>query len=172
MRGMALYTVHLDTWAIMEVLFGGRYANLVAEILRLGNQHPYSLVASQTALGEAAAVILRDGPDALSMLLGMFKLVYDSRIDPGRCMPPLSPRVLATAQELAVASPNLDTTDTVMTAHAVADPNSAYLITRDSKLVKNPAIELYEETARAQGLRNTELKIVNPAETWPVFGAR
>ena len=169
---MALFTVHLDTWAIMEVLLEGEYANLVAEILRLGNQYPYALVASQTVLGEAAAVILRDGPDADRMLRGMLGLLADSRIDPGRCMPPLSPRVLATAHELAVAVPGLDTTDTVMTAHAVVDPNSAYLITRDSKLVANSAIERYEEAARAQGHRKTKLEIINPGETFPVFGAR
>ena len=84
-------------------------------------------------------------------------------------MPPLSPRVIATAQELAVAVPGLDTTDTVMAAHAVVDPNSAYLITRDGKLVANSAIERYEETARAQGRRKTKLEIVNPVETFPVF---
>ena len=89
-RGMASWNVHLDTWAIMEVLFGGRYAKIVAEILRLGGQHPYSLVASQVALGEAAAVILRGGPDSGRMLLGMLRLLSGSRIDPGRCMPPLA----------------------------------------------------------------------------------
>ena len=156
----------------MEVLFVGRYAKLVAEILRLGGQHPYSLVVSQVALGEAAAVILRGGPDSGRMLLGMLRLLADRRIDPGRCMPPLNPRVLETARELAAEAPELDTTDTVITAQAIVDPNSAFLITRDRMLVKNPAIESYEETARKHGLRNTRLEIVNPAETYPVFGAR
>lgn len=171
-RGMASWNVHLDTWAIIEVLFGGRYAKLVAEILRLGGQHPYSLVVSQVALGEAAAVILRGGPDSGRMLLGMLRLLADSRIDPGRCMPPLSPRVLETTRELAAGAPELDTTDTVIAAQAIVDPNSAFLITRDRMLVGNPVIKRYEKAARAQELRNTGLRIVNPVETWPVFGAR
>ena len=104
-RGMASWNVHLDTWAIMEVLVEGEYAKLVAEILRLGGQHPYSLVVSQVALGEAAAVILRGGSDSGRMLLGMLRLLADSRIDPGRCMPPLSPRVLETTRELAAGAP-------------------------------------------------------------------
>ena len=170
--GMAAWNVHLDTWAIMEVLVEGEYADIVAEILRRGDQHPYSLVASQVVLGEAAAVVLRGGPDADRMLLGMLRLLADSRIDPGTCMPPLSPRALETARELAGAVPGLDTTDAVITAQAIVDPNSAFLITRDRMLVKNPAIESYEETARKHGLRNTRLEIVNPAETYPVFGAR
>ena len=169
---MAAWNVHLDTWAIMEVLVGGRYAKIVAEILRRGDQHPYSLVASQVVLGEAAAVVLRGGPDADRMLLGMLRLLADSRIDPGRCMPPLSPRALETARELTVAVPGLDTTDAVIAAQAIVDPNSAFLITRDGMLVSNSVIKQYEETARAQGLRNTGLEIVNPAETYPVFGAR
>lgn len=135
----------------------------------VGRPGPVLARASQTALGEAAAVILRDGPDAGRTPQGMLRLLADSRIDPGKCMPPLSPRVLATAHELAVVAPGLDTTDMVMTAHAVADPNSAYLITRDSKLVGNSAIKRYEKTTRAQGLRNTEPEIVNPVETFPVF---
>ena len=121
--GMASWNVHLDTWAIMEVLFEGRYAKIVGEILRRGDQHPYSLVASQVVLGEAAAVVLRGGPDADRMLLGMLRLLADSRIDPGRCMPPLSPRVLETARELADAVPGLDTTDAVIAAQAIVDPN-------------------------------------------------
>ena len=86
---MAVRRVHLDTWAFMVVLLGGKYANVLIDIMRRSGPGSYSLVASQAALGEADAVILRRGKDAAQIFLSLLALLFDHRIDPGRCMPPL-----------------------------------------------------------------------------------
>ena len=161
--------VHLDTWAIMEVLTGGKYADRVESILRRSGPGSYSLVASQVSLGEAAAVILRRGPGAERMLKGMLALLADYRVEPGRCMPPLDAGVLAAVNKLVRLAPELDMTDRVILAHAMADPNSAFFITKDQIILNDADIRQYEKKTRKQGRRNTMLMIVDPTETCPDF---
>ena len=59
--------VHLDTWAFMAVLLENKYADILKDIMRRSGPGSYPLVASQAALGEADAVILRRGKDAARM---------------------------------------------------------------------------------------------------------
>ena len=61
-------------------------------------------------------------------------------------------------------------TDRVVLAHARTDPDSSFLITRDRKILSNSTkVGRYEKKARMLGLRNTRLRIVDPAETCPAF---
>ena len=161
--------VHLDTWAIMEVLTKGKHADRVESILRRSGPGSYSLVASQVSLGEAAAVILQHGPGAERMLKGMIALLSDCRVEPGRCMPPLDTGVLDVVQDLVRTAPRLDMTDRVILAHALADPDSAFLITKDQAILNSTKVGLYEKEARERGRRNIPLKIVDPTETYPDF---
>lgn len=144
---------------------GGKHAARVESVLRKSGPDSYLLVVSQAALGEAAAVVLRRGPDAARLLDGMFALLSDYRVDPGNCMPPVDAAVLVIINELVWVVPELDMTDRIILAIALADPNSSFLITRDGKLVNNPAIVLYEKRLRSLGRRNTKLTIINPAES-------
>ena len=153
----------------MEVLTGGKHADRVESILRRSGPDSYSLVASQVSLGEAAAVILRRGPGAERMLEGMIALLADCRVEPGRCMPPLDAGVLAAMNKLVRLAPELDMTDRAILAHALADPDSAFLITRDRMILNNDEIHRYEKMERSQGRRNTRLRIFNPTETYPAF---
>jgi len=154
----------------MEVPTGGKHADRVESMLRRSGPGSYSLVASQVSLGEAAAVILRCGPGAARMLEGMIALLADSRVEPGRCMPPLDAGVLNVVQDLVRTAPRLDMTDRVMLAHALADPDSSFLITKDRMILSNSTkVGRYEKKARMQGLRNTRLRIVDPTETYPAF---
>ena len=170
----------------MEVLTGGKHADRVESILRRSGPGSYSLVASQVSLGEAAAVILRRGPGAERMLEGMIALLADyrvepgrcmppldaianakhdyerARVEPGRCMPPLDAGVLAAMNELVRLAPKLDMTDRAILAHALADPDSVFLITKDRMILNNDEIRRYEKIERGQGRRNTRLRIFNP----------
>ena len=132
----------------MEVLTGGKYADRVEAILRRSWPGSYSLVASQVLLGEAAAVILRRGPGAARMLKGMPALLADYRVEPGRCMPPLDADVLAAVNELVNLAPELDMTDRVILTHALADPNSTFLITKDQMILNDADIRRYEKKTR------------------------
>ena len=38
--------VHLDTWAAMDVLLGGKYADIPKDIMRRGGADSYSLAVS------------------------------------------------------------------------------------------------------------------------------
>ncbi len=165
---MAVRRVHLDTWAFMVVLLGGKLANVLGEIMRRSGPGSHSLVASQAALGEADAVILRRGSDAARMLLAPLALLADHRIDPGRCMPPLDAAVLAIVNDLMAIAPELDMTDRIILAHALADPDSVFFITGDRAMLRNDDIPLYEERLRAQGRRNAKLVIIKPSETYHV----
>lgn len=100
------------------------------------------------------------------MLDGLFALLKDSRVEPNRCMPPIDKSVLAITNELSWVVPDLDMTNRIILAHALADPDSVFLVTKDHMIVNNPAIKKYEENARAVGRRNIELKIFNPTETY------
>ena len=165
---MAVRRVHFDTWAFMAVLLGGKYADILEDIMRRSGPGSYSLVVSQAALGEADAVILRRGKDAARMLLSLLALLADYRVDPGRCMPPLDAAVLAIVNELMDAVPELDMTDRIILAHALADPDSVFLITGDYAMLENKAIVQYEERLRSQGRRNAKLVIIKPSETYHV----
>ena len=163
-RGVKARHAHLDTWAIMEVLIGGTYADVLEEIMRRSGAGSYSLVVSQAALGEADAVILRRGPGAARMLLALLALLADHRVDPGRCMPPVDAAVLSIVNELAAVAPELDMTDRIILAHALADPCSVFFITGDRSLLENKAIARYEAWLRKQGRRCEELAIIRPVE--------
>ncbi len=152
----------------MEVILGGKHANVLREIMRRSGPDSYSLVASRAAPGEADAVILRRGKDAARMLLSLLALLADYRVDPGRCMPPLDAAVLAIVNELMDAVPELDMTDRIILAHALADPDSTFLITGDYAMLENKAIVQYEEWLRSQGRRNEKLVIIKPSETYRV----
>ena len=169
-RGMSeRRRVHLDTWAAMEILLGGKYADILRDIMRRSGAGSYSLVVSQAALGEADAVILRRGPGAARMLLALLALLADHRVDPGRCMPPLNAAVLSIVIELMRAAPELDMTDRIILAHALADPDSAFFITGDHAMLENNTIKRYEAQLRKQGRRNTKLEIMSPLEASRVF---
>ena len=165
-RGMAAQRrVHLDTWAVMDVLVGGKYAKVLVEIMRRSGAGSYSLVVSQAALGEADAVILRRGSDAARMLLALLALLADHRVDPGRCMPPLNASVLSIVNEFVRVAPELDMADRIILAHALADPDSVFFITGDCAMLKNSAAVRYEARLRAQGRRREKLVIIKPSET-------
>lgn len=153
----------------MVALVGGEFEGRVKQLLRQSGPDSYSLVTCQAALGEAVAVILRDGPDAVRLLHGLLGLLADVRVDPGRCMPPLDRDTFIVASELVSAVPELDMTDRIILAHALADPNSSFFITIDRKMVGNQAIIGYEKFLRAQGRRNTRLIIAPPPKTSLVF---
>lgn len=165
----ALWRAHLDTWAFMVVLLGGKYKERVERMLRESGPSSYVLVASQTALGEASAVILRRGPGAARMLRALLGLLEDYRVDPAKCMPPLDEAVLVILIELIRVVPNLDMTDRIILAHALADPDSSFLITGDSMMVNNPAIIAYEAHLRDHGRRNTMLTVIRPPKTSLAF---
>lgn len=154
--------VHLDTWALMVALVGGEFEDRVKQLLRQSGTHSYSFVTCQVALGEAVAVILRDGPDSVRLLHGLLGLLADIRVDPGRCMPPIDRATFAVANELLSVVPELDMADRVILAHALADPDSLFFITNDRKMVNNPLIIRYEKSLRTQGRRNTKLTITPP----------
>ena len=102
------------------------------------------------------------------MLLALLALLSDHRVDPGRCMPPMNAAVLAVVNELVRVAPELDMTDRIILAHALADPDSVFFITGDSKMIGNDPIQLYETRLRMQGRRNKKLVIVRPSETYRV----
>ena len=79
-------------------------------------------------------------------------------------MPPLDDAVLAIVNELMDAVPELDMTDRIILAHALADPDSVFFITGDQTLLENKAIEQYEARLRAMGRRNAKLEITSPVE--------
>ena len=134
----------------MEVLLGGKYADILKDIMRRSGAGSYSLVVSQAALGEADAVILRRGPGAARMLLALLALLADHRVDPGRCMPPLNAAVLSIVNELMALAPELDMTDRIILAHALADPDSVFFITGDHAMLENNTIK---HTRRSFGSR-------------------
>lgn len=151
----------------MEALVEGMYSDRVKHMLRQGGAESHSLVASQVALGEAVAVILRRGPDSARMLHGLFGLL-DYRVGQGGCMPPLDGAVLVVLNELVAVVPELDMTDRAILAHALADPDASLLVTNDGAMIGNPAIAQYETYLRAQGRRNVKLTVSRPPEAFRV----
>ena len=102
------------------------------------------------------------------MLLALLALLADHRVDPGRCMPPVNAAVLAMVNELVRVAPDLDMTDRIILAHALADPDSVFFITADTKMSRNSTIKKYEERLRTQGRRNSMLEIIGPLEAYRV----
>ena len=129
---------------------GGKHANRVESILRRSGPGSHSLVASQVSLGEAAAVILRRGPGAERMLEGMLALLADCRVGQGRYMLPLNAGVFAAVNEMVRLATELDMADRAILAHALADPDSAFFITKDQIILSNDGIRRYEKESSSR----------------------
>ena len=156
---MGISRVYLDSYYLLEMIT--RTPNRdVKKLLYTIKSDSFETFVPQIVLGEVVAKIFtkpaQDREDALSKL---HKVLQDHGIDPASCMPPPQGAVLEIARCLRNVDSYLYMTDVLIISHALADPNSKFFFTPDSKLTQNPELKELENLLRIDNKRETELKI-------------
>ena len=127
------------------------------------NHNTYEVVISQIALGELVSVTMRDfnEPAELANKLGKLYEHISDVLDVSICLPPPNKKSIEIAIELKTGDNNLDMTDLLIVAQALADKDSQRFLTRDKKLLDSEIIKKKEEELRNNNERNQKLKIVD-----------
>lgn len=157
--------VHYDTVFFMEVVVGGRRAASCRQIFGRIRRTPCAAVISQTAVGEAHAVVIRRYKDPRElekrtrMLTGA---IVESAASPDSGIVPPDPRkIWRIVRDLVYLDRDLIGTDIIILAIALADPLSVRLPTWDSVLLENRRIIEYERKLRRKKLRLVRLLITD-----------
>ena len=156
---MGISRVYLDSYYLLEMITRTPDSD-VKKLLYTIKSNSFEIFVPQIVLGEVVAKIFtkpaQDREDALSKL---HKVLQDHGIDPASCMPPPQGAVLEIARCLRNVDSYLYMTDVLIISHALADPNSKFFFTPDSKLTQNHKILECEKRLRDDNKRETELRI-------------
>jgi predicted nucleic acid-binding protein len=157
--------VYLDTWVLRAFVSekASERADAKHELEKL-RSNTYAVIVPQVVLGEVMSVILRDFNDATDgqrRLCSLHNELKNIITDMGTCLPPLTTEVFNCAQTLKSIEANLRDTDSLILAHALLDPNSQRLLTRDRTLLDSTRLQCEESRMRTEQLRSQRLKIVD-----------
>lgn len=175
--------VYYDSFFPMEVAERGRLAAYSRDLFSRIRRGPYAVAISQVVVGETHAVLMGRYADHARRMESIGRLhaafqetgVYASAGAHGGLRPIDPKKIMGVMGGLLRRVPELDGTDLVILAVALADPYSAYLFTRDRMLVGNDKIMAYEEDLRKKERRIVRLQItdmVRPARRSPARPGR
>ena len=161
---MGVSRTYLDTYYLLEVVLDGKDKSIIERMLSRINNNSYEVFIPQIVLGEAVSQIFRKcgdkrHPDLLLGKIAMFVRKHDICVGN---MPPLLKESFRIMSELTEKDNMLDGTDIAIVSHALADPDSKFLLTPDSMLLNNRTIRDFEENLRRDDeRRNTKLIITD-----------
>ena len=158
---MGVSRVYLDTYYLLEIVFKGKYKGHAERLLSQTNNNSFEVFIPQIVVGEAVSQMYekcgyRTRPDhfleRFASMMQKYNLGHTN-------MPPPPNKSFQIMAELLNVDNRLVGVDVVILAHALADPDSKFLFTKDRVLVKNQNICDYELLLRHNGKRNTRLNI-------------
>lgn len=159
---MGISKAYLDSVYLLTIVNEERDMKEVKRILyNLKKNNTFEVFMPQAALGEIFAVAWRDCTSIqtrLDMTEKIVKVIEDEGIR-WESMTTAKHDAFNIMVKLSEKDNELDATDIMIVAHVLSDPDSKFLFTNDNKLLGNTAILDLEEELRAEGKRNTDLKI-------------
>ena len=129
----------------------------INRLLSCLKHNTYNIIISQIVLGESIAVIMRDNNDPSEIIKKLCNKMYKYGIGSDNMKPP--PKEAFDIMMLLSSKTDLGPTDTMIVSHALADPNSKFFFTSDSKLIGNQVIEDIEKELRDNDKRSVEMII-------------
>ena len=150
----------MDTWPLREYVSKkpSKRKKLARTFARL-KSGAYTVRVSQTAIGEAVATIMRDfDEDEWEEVVGRVMRAVAMVADPSTCLPPPGPAAIEMARRILDGAPRMATTDALIVAQALVDPESQKLITRDTLIADSGWLERLEREMREDGRRTKRLK--------------
>ncbi|MDE0267216.1 MAG: PIN domain-containing protein [Thaumarchaeota archaeon] len=151
---------YVDTHYFLSLIFEDDDASDVKRLFYKLQNGSYRILVPQLVLGEITAKILGKSqsdelPDRLQKYHSLFSVYH---IDHS-CLPGVDRRVSQHMSNLENIDDWLDPNDTLILSQVLADPNSKFFFTVDTKILYNPKILDYEYELRKDGDRTTKLKI-------------
>ena len=158
---MGASRIYLDTYYLLEVIFGGKYKRRVEHLLSQISSNSFEVFIPQIVVGEAVSQMYekcggRTRPDHL---LEKFASLMEKYGWGDANMPPPSNRSFHIAAELTRVDSRLVGADVAILALALADPDSKFLFTPDQTLTENENVCNYELQLRHDEERSMRLKI-------------
>jgi len=162
---MGVSRAYLDTYYLLEVVMKRRNKRTVEHLLSRIKSPSFKIMVPQIVLGEATAKIFSmcsENNESPCMLVEkVADLLQKYQINVKNCLPPPRKEAFAIMAELADRDEMLDATDIMILAYALADPDSKFLFTTDTKMLRNARIKEYDRYLRDDKRRNTTLIITN-----------
>ena len=120
----------------------------------------YRILAPQLVLGEITAKILeKSKPSELPDRLQRYHLLFSEYGIDHSCLPGVGRCVSQHMSHLEEIDDRLDPNDALILSQILADPDSKFFFTADTKIRHNPKIMEYESELYSKGDRSTRLKI-------------
>ena len=160
---MAVSRAYIDTWYLVEIVKEGELKEDVDRLLYKISQPSFEILIPQIVLGETISQILEeyDKSDVPTKLEKLSNIIYKYKIDVSACLPPPPNNAIDIMNKLQIKDAFLDITDNMILSHALADPESKFFFTKDSKMLGNNAIIQLEEELRVVGSRHERLKVTD-----------
>ena len=155
-----MVVVYLDTW-MLRLAASKRLGDrkIAAQMFARLESGVYEVKVPQTAMGEAAATVMRDFDE------GEWKEVYGrimemvGRVaDPSTCLPPPGPEEAEAARRILGKIPRLGMTDALIVAQALLDPKSQKMVTVDTLITTSHWLAEEERRMRQDGRRTEHLR--------------
>ena len=139
-----------------------RSADIRRMFYRLKKHNNFTIVISQSVLGEILAVLLKDDEtNNNSTFMKFYEFFSEHNIDVKSCLPGISDDICKMMLELRGLDNPLDQNDALIFAYALADPDSEIFLTGDSRIVGNPILIDHIDKLDKEGRRNVKLKIID-----------
>ncbi len=147
--------VYLDSFYLIELT--KKPSHDITKFLSRLRYNTYHIIISQIVLGESIAVITKKNNDPSEIIRKLYSKMDKYGIGSDNMKPP--PKEAFDIMTLLSSKTDLDPTDTMIVSHALADPNSKFFFTSDSKLIGNQVIEDIEKELRDNDKRSVEMII-------------
>ena len=151
---------YVDTHYFLSLIFEDGAASDARHLLYKLKKGSYHILAPQLVLGEITAKILeKSKPSELPDRLQRYHLLFSEYGIDHSCFPGISRCVSQHMSHLEEIDDWLDPNDALILSQILADPDSKFFFTVDTKIHHNPKIMYYEYELYNKGDRNTRLKI-------------
>ena len=152
---------YLDTYNFLNLFTEESSRDLTRSLFYKLKQNSYHVIVPQIILGEIVSQILEkpDKEERLSDFRKFHNLFFDYNINVNECLPGMSENACEIMSKIRNIDEYIDPNDAIILAHVLADPDSKFFITPDSKILGNQKLIKYANSLYMDGKRNTKLKI-------------
>lgn len=159
---MGASRVHAEACRLLEIIFRGKNSEPSRRLPCKLKSNSFRVLVPQAVIGEAVSKMLVAYPDPGDFADGVRRLrglpgTYGTGV--AECIPPFDPRAIEIMAELRKVDKYIVGNDLLILAQVLADPESKFLFTRDSILLKSDKIAEIERRLHERDARRASLEI-------------
>ncbi|MDE0267224.1 MAG: hypothetical protein OXK17_09500 [Thaumarchaeota archaeon] len=153
---------YVDTHYFLSVIFEEDVACDARRLFYSLQSRSYRVLVPQLVLGEINAKILeKTGVSELHDRFQKYASVFSDYGIDHSCLPGVGRHVSRCMSDLLEVDDQIDPNDALIVSQVLADPDSKFFFTNDTKMLDNQKILGYEYELRKTDRRNTRLKIID-----------